>query len=182
MKNFIFIFLLVVLGQQTVNAQKTLKVWIVRHAEKLTVDPKERDPELSEEGRLRAEALLKELKGKEIDSIFSTNYKRTKLTGFPLADKKGLAIKTYDPAKINALAKEWIVNAAGKNLLIVGHSNTVLEIIEAFGGIRPVKELTDDDYDYIFELAIKGKKVDVKASRYGAEHHTKEVSNTKAKM
>jgi 2,3-bisphosphoglycerate-dependent phosphoglycerate mutase len=183
MKNFIFIFLLVLLGQQNVIAQKTVKVWVVRHAEKLTVDPKDRDPELSEEGKLRAEALMKELKGEGIDSIFATNYKRTKLTGFPLADKIGIAIKTYDPAKIKELAKEWAVNAKGKNLLIVGHSNTVLEIIEAFGGVKPVKELTDDDYDYLFELTIKDKKVDIKTSRYGAEHHTKDnKADTKTKM
>jgi 2,3-bisphosphoglycerate-dependent phosphoglycerate mutase len=182
MKNFIFIFLLVLLGQQNVSAQKTLKVWVVRHAEKLAIDPKDKDPELSDEGKLRAQALLKELKGEEIDSIFATNYKRTKLTGFPLADKIGISVRTYDPAKIKILAKEWMGNAKGKNLLIVGHSNTVLEIIEAFGGSKPVKELTDDDYDYLFELTIKGTKVDVKVARYGVEHHSKEDTANKSKM
>ncbi len=183
MKNFIYIFLLILLGQQSVSAQKTVKVWVVRHAEKAVVDPKDKDPELSEEGRLRAEALMKELKGKEIDSIFSTNYKRTKLTGFPLADKMGIAIKTYDPSKIKALAKEWATNSKGKNLLVIGHSNTVLEIIEAFGGARPVKELTDEDYDNLYELTIKGDKVDVKSNRFGAEHHAKDdKAATKTKM
>jgi len=182
MKNFFFIFLFVLLGQQSVNAQKPLKVWVVRHAEKLVVDPKDKDPELSEEGKLRAEALAKLLKGQKIDSIFATNYKRTKLTGFPLADKIGISVKTYDPAQIKVLAKEWTKNAAGKNILIVGHSNTVLEIIEAFGGKKPVAELTDDDYDYLFELNIKGNKVDVKAGRYGADHHAKEDKAGSKKM
>jgi 2,3-bisphosphoglycerate-dependent phosphoglycerate mutase len=153
-------------------AQKTLKVYIVRHAEKLVANPSDKDPELSEEGRLRAEALMKKLKGGQIDSIFTTNYKRTKLTGFPLADKIGLSIKTYEPNEIKSLASSWKKNALGKNILVVGHSNTVLEIIEAFGGTRPVKELTDDDYDYLFELTIKGSKVDVNVSRYGASHHS----------
>lgn len=165
-------FLVVVFAQQISFAQKTLKVWVVRHAEKLAIDPKDRDPELSDEGKMRAEALAKLLKGQKIDSIFATNYKRTKLTGFPLADKVGISIKTYDPAQIKVLAKEWKKDAAGKNILIVGHSNTVLEIIEAFGGKRPVPELTDDDYDYVFELMVKGDKVEVKTNRYGAEHHT----------
>ena len=174
MKNLLLIFLVALLGQQTVSAQKTLKVYIVRHAEKLTIDPKDKDPELSEEGKLRAEALLKTLKGEKIDLIFTTDYKRTKLTGFPLADKIGISIKTYDQAQIKTLAKEWVKNAAGKNILIVGHSNTVLEIIEAFGGKKPVKELTDEDYDYLFELTIKGAKVDVNVGRYGVAHHSKE--------
>ncbi|MFD0940357.1 phosphoglycerate mutase family protein [Pedobacter boryungensis] len=174
MKNFILILLMILLGQQNLNAQKTVKVWVVRHAEKLTDDPKDKDPDLSPEGKERAEALMKELKGEKIDSVFATNYKRTKLTGFPLADKIGISVKTYNPEDQKALAKQLIVNAKGKNILIVGHSNTVLEIVEAFGAKKPVKELTDEDYDYLFEVTVKGGKADVKVSRYGKEHHSKE--------
>ena len=165
---------MILLGQQNLSAQKTVKVWVVRHAEKLTDDPKDKDPDLSPEGKERAEALMKELKGEKIDSIFATNYKRTKLTGFPLADKIGISVKTYNPEDQKALAKQLITNAKGMKILIVGHSNTVLEIVEAFGATKPVKELTDDDYDYLFEVTVKGSKADVKVSRYGKEHHSKE--------
>lgn len=172
MKNFLFILLFVVFGQQSLQAQKTMKIWIVRHAEKLAIDPTDKDPELAEEGKTRAEALAKSLKGEKIDSIFATNYKRTKFTGFPLADKIGISVKLYNPDQIKTLAKEWKTNAKGKNILIIGHSNTVLEIIEAFGGKRPLKELSEkDDYDYLFELTIKGDKVEVKVDHYGAPHH-----------
>ncbi len=172
MKNLILIILVLLVGQQTVQAQKTLKIYVVRHAEKLTDDPKEKDPDLSADGSERAQALMKELKGEKIDSIYSTNYKRTKFTGFPLADAIGITIKTYDPAQIKDLAKELKTYAQGKNILIIGHSNTILGVIEAFGGVKPVKDLTDDDYDYLFTLSIKGDKVDVKTSRYGKAHHT----------
>lgn len=174
MKNLVLVFLFVLFGQQSVNAQKTLKVWVVRHAEKLTDDPKDRDPDLSPEGKQRAQDLAKYLKGQPIDSIFSTNYKRTRLTGFPLADKIGISVKTYDPAQQKEMAKQLIANAKGKTILIVGHSNTVQEIVEAFGAKKPVKELTDDDYDYIFEVTIKGDKASVKVDRFGAVHHAKE--------
>lgn len=171
MKKFILILFVIALGQQSVNAQKALKIYIVRHAEKLTVDPNEKDPELSQEGSERATALMKELKGNKIDSIYATNYIRTKLTAFPLADKLGLSIKTYNPAAQKDLAKQLITYAQGKNILIVGHSNTVLDIVEAFGAKKPVKELTDEDYDYLFEVTVKGKNADVKVSRYGKTHH-----------
>lgn len=175
MKNFVLILLMVLLGQQSVNAQKTLKVWIVRHAEKLTDNPKDRDPELSQIGLERAEALKKYLGGQGIDSIFSTNYKRTKLTGFPLADKIGINIKTYAPENQKSLAEQLMKNAVGKKIIIIGHSNTVLEIIGAFGGIKPIKELVEEsDYDYIFALTIKGDKVSVKVDHYGVFHHSKE--------
>lgn len=170
MKKIILILLVVLLGQQAVNAQKAVKIYVVRHAEKLTDDAK--DPGLSDIGAERAVDLMKELRGQKIDSIYTTNYKRTKLTAFPLADKIGISMKTYNAADQKALAKQLIENAQGKRILIVGHSNTVLEIIEAFGAERPVKELTDDDYDYIFEINVKGTKADVKANRYGKSHHS----------
>lgn len=182
MKKILLILFVVLLGQQSVNAQKAVKIWVVRHAEKLTVDSADQDPELSEQGKDRALALLKELKGQKIDSIFATDYKRTKLTGFPLADKIGISVKTYDHKDINLLAKQWIANAKGKNLLIIGHSNTVLEIIEAFGGKRPLPKLTDGDYDYIFEMVVKADKVEVSTGQYGAEHRAKTDKDAKDKM
>ena len=84
MKNIILVILIVLFGQQAVNAQKTMKVFVVRHAEKVTDDPKDKDPLLSEIGALRAVDLMKLLRGEKIDSIFTTDYKRTKLTAFPL--------------------------------------------------------------------------------------------------
>ncbi len=174
MKNLIIILAFLFVGQQNLYAQKTIKIWVVRHAEKDTSDPKDKDPDLSPIGKERAEALAKYLKGEQLDSIFSTNYKRTKLTGYPAADKTGLPIKTYDAGAQKAFAEGLIKNAQGKKLLIIGHSNTVQEILVAFGATKPVKDLTDDDYDYIFMLTIKGDKRDVKVDRYGAEHHTKE--------
>ncbi len=177
MKNLIIILAFIFIGQQNISAQTT-KIWVVRHAEKETSDPKDRDPDLSTEGKERAEALAKYLKGEKLDSIFSTNYKRTKLTGYPAADKIGLAIKTYEPAKQKEFVKGLEKNAQGKKMLIIGHSNTVQEILVDFGVAKPVKDLTDDDYDYIFLLTIKhdkkGDKKEVKVERYGVPHHAKE--------
>jgi 2,3-bisphosphoglycerate-dependent phosphoglycerate mutase len=174
MKNLIIILVFLFVGQQNIQAQKTIKIWVVRHAEKDVSNPKDKDPDLSPVGKERAEALAKYLKGEKIDSIFSTNYKRTRLTGYPTADKTGLTIKTYDPSAQKELAQSLLKNAGGKKILIIGHSNTVQEILMAFGAEKPVKDLTDDDYDYIFMLTIKGDKRDVKVDRYGIAHHTQE--------
>lgn len=169
MKKLLFLLLLSFAAQQTLYAQKTLKVWIVRHAEKDASNPKDNDPSLSEIGAERAEALKKELKGQKIDTIFSTDYKRTKLTGFPLADITGISMVTYDPANPAQLVKSLKENAGGKKVLIIGHSNTVLELIEAFGAKRPVPSIADNEYDYLFSLTVKGDKVEVKVDKYGAK-------------
>lgn len=172
-KRFLILLLLLFVVQQSSFAQKGLKVWIVRHAEKESTNPADRDPALSITGAERAEALKKELKSQKIDSIFSTDYKRTKLTGFPLADATGIGIQIYEPAKAAALVKNLKENAEGKKVLIIGHSNTVLELIEAFGAKRPVKTIADDEYDNLFLLTIKGDKVDVKADKYGVKSKLK---------
>ena len=167
MKKALLLLVLALGMQQSIYAQKTLKVWIVRHAEKDLSDPKAQDPDLTAEGYQRAEALMKVLKGQRIDSIFSTDYKRTKLTGFPLADRVGISIKTYDASKPKLLTNSLKQNASGKNILIVGHSNTILELIEAFGAKRPIPTVTDDEYDYLFSLTIRGDKIETKVAKYG---------------
>lgn len=181
MRTLVLVFLALLLGQQNLSAQKTVKIWIVRHAEKLADNPKDNDPDLSPEGKVRADDLFKYLKGQKLDSIFTTGYKRSKLTAFQLADRQGISLKTYSPNYQKELAKQLMANAKGKKILIVGHSNTVLELIEAFGGTRPVKELTDDDYDYIFSLTVKDGKTDVSVDHFGAEHHTKQEPAAKPK-
>ena len=56
-------------------------------------------------------------------------------------------------------------------MLIVGHSNTVLETIEALGGTRPVAQLSDDDYDYLFKVVLAdGKPTQVNIFHFGQFH------------
>lgn len=169
MKRVLLLFVLVLGLQQVLYAQKTLKVWIVRHAEKDLTDLNDPDPDLTAAGFERADALMKALKGQKIDSIFSTNYKRTKLTGFPLADRIGLVITPYEQAKVKAFVNGLKANAAGKNILIIGHSNTILQLIEAFGIKRPLPLIPDEEYDHIFALTVKGDKIEVKSAKYGAK-------------
>ena len=176
MKKILFLLLLAVGLQQMAQAQKTLKVWIVRHAEKDTSNLNDLDPSLSPEGAERAEALRKTLKGQKIDSIYTTDYKRAKLTGFPLADIIGISIKTYEPSQGAQLVKYLKENATGKKILIIGHADTVLELIEAFGAKRPVASIADDEYDYIFALTVKGDKAEVKTERYGKRKPKDETS------
>lgn len=167
MRKLILLLFLSVTLSLNLKAQKSVKIWIVRHAEKDTGNAIDKDPDLSEKGKIRAEALMKELRGKGIDSIFSTPYKRTKFTAFPLADRIGLVINTYDPAKPELLVQRIRKYSDGKKVLIVGHSNTILPLIKAFGGKAPIEEIKDEEYSYLFTLLVKANKTDVEISKYG---------------
>ena len=171
MKHLILVVIGTLFGLHNLMAQKAMKIYVVRHAEKAANDSTTNNPGLSSQGTKRAIDLMNALSGKKIDLIYSTAYKRTISTAKPLAEKLKIAIKYYNPAEQSALAKQLMANAPEKTILIIGHSNTVLPIIEAFGAARPLRELTEEDYDYIFEITILGSTREVKVSRYGNSHH-----------
>ena len=149
-----FLMLLICLcSSVTVLAQETV-VYVVRHAEKATTDPSDRNPQLSNEGKERAQELNKVLKNEKFAGIFSTNYHRTRQTAAPTAERLGLEVAVYPPADFNSLATRIKSDFSGKSVLVVGHSNTVLEIVEALGAKRPLPELSEEDYDYLFKVRI----------------------------
>jgi len=165
MKKLILFFFLSLISSKATFAQTT-EVWVVRHAEKDKTNPEDKDPNLSDEGRIRAGDLATFLKKTKFDVAFSTPYKRTHQTLDSLIIPK--VINYNDPKSLVDSVKK---NYAGKTIIVAGHSNTILEIIEAFGGKRPKEMLTEDDYDYIFRLTIKDDKAKVKMDQFGRPHH-----------
>lgn len=159
--------------QGSAFAQPTT-VWVARHAEKSAADPKDPDPALNETGLQRAEDLSTRLAGEKILAVYATPYKRTRLTGAPLATMKGLTVLTYDPRATAQLVQAINETYKGGAVLLVGHSNTVLELVEVLGGKRPVAALTDDDYDYLFKVTLaEDTPAVVQVFQYGAPHHAK---------
>ena len=130
---------------------------VVRHAEKSTDDP--RDPSLSPAGQERARALISVLKDAGVTDIYTTHYKRTRQTAEPLAQQLGIEIQERPINAANSatyardLAQEILTRSAGKGVLVVGHSNTVPEIVKALSGIT-VPAITDAEYDHIFVVMI----------------------------
>lgn len=128
---------------------------VVRHAEKGADDP--RDPSLSEAGQARAKSLAAALETAEVAAVYSTQYKRTKETGEPLATKFKLSVTERPVTATNAakytelLVREILEKQSGKTVVIVGHSNTVPELVKAFGG-KAITPLTEDDYDRLYIL------------------------------
>ena len=117
-------------------------VVLVRHAEKLDDS---RDAELSETGRARAEVLAALLKDMKIDTIYSSDYIRTRDTARPLAEALGLEL--YNPGDLEALATK--LRAAEGRILVVGHSNTTPRLVGLIGG-EPGTDIADDEYDRLY--------------------------------
>lgn len=149
MRRFLAVLLFVLGPAALAGAQPT--VFLVRHAERAATAPGSPmmadDPDLSGAGIARAEALAKLLKDAKIRAIFTTDLKRTRQTAAPLARDTAVAA-TALPAKDVAGLVQRIKTATG-NVLVVGHSNTLPEIITALGIPDPVT-IHDTEFDNLF--------------------------------
>jgi broad specificity phosphatase PhoE len=119
------------------------KIYIMRHLQKAEGN----DPPLSAEGAANAQKLVAILGKHKIKAIFATPTKRAVETGEPLAKALKLKVTSYDPRDPAAL--KTAVDAIKGAALIVGHSNTVPDIVAQFGG-EQVGPLADTDYGTIF--------------------------------
>jgi phosphohistidine phosphatase SixA len=141
--------------------------YIVRHAEKATPMGNTTDVPLTKDGETRAEGLKLMLKKKNIQQIFSTNTIRTKATAQPTADCFSLPIDIYGSRPDSAFVN--LLKSKRKNILIVGHSNTVDDIVNMLCSKSVVPgDLKDNEYDNLFVVKRKGKQFVFKAEKYGA--------------
>jgi broad specificity phosphatase PhoE len=148
MKQFIALLLLCGLIVSTAAAQST--IFIVRHAEKTQGD----DPDLSETGRARAESLANVLKDARISAIYTSEVKRTNQTAAPLA--RILRLEPTVVAANNRAALVAKLKEASGNVLVVGHSNTIPDLIKALG-ITTSVTIADNDYDNLFVVILEEK-------------------------
>lgn len=130
-------------------------VFLVRHGERADAGTAgatmmKTDPELSAAGRARAETLAAMLRDAGIRAIFVTEYKRTQQTAEPLAKALGITPTIVTSRDTAALAAA--IQAAKGNVLVVGHSNTVADVIASLGLTTPVR-IGDDEYDNLFVVA-----------------------------
>ena len=140
-------------------------IYLVRHAEKQLADPTDKDPGLTERGRQRAAQLARVLRDGGINSIYSTDYRRTRQTAAPLAQRLQLPIANYDPANLPALAAR--LRASPGNALVVGHSNTTPQLVELLGGdsVSAIDEARE--YDRLYILVLRDGVVTSLLQRYG---------------
>lgn len=146
MRNAI-VLALALLVSNIANCQTPGKIFAVRHAEKQSND---KDTPLSTLGHKRAECLAQTLKDAHITAVFTTQYTRTKQTAQPTAREANVNLTSLDSSSNDEVVKQATAAAEKGNVLIVGHSNTVPDIIAALGGPKPV--IADETYDLLFVL------------------------------
>jgi broad specificity phosphatase PhoE len=147
----------------------TRNVYVVRHAEKIAPTDSAakmmaNDPPLSEAGKVRAIVLRDELDKRHVRHIYSTNTIRTMSTAEPLREKLQIRIALY--SNIDSLVN--LIKSTEGNALVVGHSNTVDDIVNKLcGQTKIAADLKDPEYDNLFVVKFRGKKATFQRRKYG---------------
>lgn len=124
-------------------------IFIVRHAEKAATGG--HDPDLSGAGQKRAEALARILKDSQITAVFVTEFKRTQETAAPTAKAAHVDTTVVPANDVAGLAAK--VRASNGSALVVGHGNTIPDLMKAFGITTPIT-IPEDDYSEIFVVSL----------------------------
>jgi broad specificity phosphatase PhoE len=149
-----------------VEAQPSTVI-LVRHAEKASET--ERDPVLSDAGTQRARDLANALVDAGIGSIITTQFQRTRLTAADVITATKLTpivVRAGGGSHAADVAATIRSRPAGEVVLVVGHSNTVNEIIAALGG-PAMPNLCDSQYANLFILEMGGPKPRLIRASYG---------------
>ena len=146
---FVYLWLVALLALLVPAAAADPISFVVRHSEK--AEDGGNDPELSNAGVTWAERLAEVLKDAGISAIYVTEFKRTQETASPLAKKLGISV-TVVPAKETVSLVSQLRKGSG-NALVVGHGNTIPDIMKGLGIATPIA-IGESDYDNLFVVTL----------------------------
>lgn len=136
-----------------VTSKDSTTYYLIRHAEKDRTDPENHNPSLNTKGKERAERWVAYFKDKELDAVYATNYNRTQETAAPTAKMLDVEVQSYDPR--NLYDDSFREATEGKNVLVVGHSNTTPQFANAImGGSSNLKDMSDTENSLVYIVTV----------------------------
>ena len=162
MKNILLLAALLVAPVACVPKGTT--IYVLRHAEKATDDPK--DPALSEAGMERAKALVTAVPAARVDAVYATEFLRTQQTVFPLAEKAGVIAEVVRAAETPKLISVIKQDHQNQTVVVCGHSNTVSDILVGLG-VRERVTLGESDYGDLYVVRIVDGLATMERRRFG---------------
>jgi len=127
-------------------------VFLVRHAERADSSA---DSALSDAGEARAIRLAEWMRTTRITHIYTSELRRTIQTAMPFASASHLAPRQSAASDTQGLVGRIVGLGPADRALVVGHSNTIPEVLRALGVKVPVT-IGDSEYDNIFLVVPRG--------------------------
>jgi phosphohistidine phosphatase SixA len=131
------------------------------------MDAPREDPPLTEAGVARSQKLAALLASAGVKAIYTSQFLRTKQTGEPLAKQLGITVtpitiqsRQSNPREVSEQSIRQIVDKImerpGDTSLIIGHSNSVPDVIRMLGG-DTVPAIDEKKFDDLFIVTVYAK-------------------------
>ena len=153
LKVLCFLFCAQVSYTQTLGSNDELSesvYYFIRHAEKDRSNPENKNPELNQQGKIRALNWLYFFRDIPLKKIYSTNYNRTIQTVKQIAEEKNITISYYSPENIDV--ENFKKQNKNMSILVVGHSNTTPELVNLIIGENKFEKMNDNDNSSLFVI------------------------------
>jgi broad specificity phosphatase PhoE len=139
------------------NSATTTTLVLVRHAEKQVGAIN--DAPLTPEGELRAARLAQMFGDAEtfgrIGNIYVSDTRRSQQTAAGLAQRLALTPVVVDAKSSSEdLARRVLKENRGGRALIVGHSNTVPQLVAALASAQNVPAMGDEEFDTVYVVTV----------------------------
>ncbi|HLM02311.1 MAG TPA: phosphoglycerate mutase family protein [Pyrinomonadaceae bacterium] len=160
---FLGLFLFAFAADNLFAQKREITIILLRHAEKdLSDELNDPDPELAPAGKERAERLVKTIGKYKPQAIYSSNFKRTRYTVTPLAERINPPYRTmiqiYDHTKLNELVNRMMASGV-RSIVVAGHNSTTPALANLLIKQNKYKSLAENEYDKIWIIRIKKGKV-----------------------
>lgn len=152
----IAIFTVAVLALWVWFTANSTMVIVIRHAEKESVSAP--DPPLSAAGEARA-ALLARMFGQPkgadgLDAIYISSALRNRMTAAPLAARLGIVPIVAPTDDSKRLARRVLRENSGKRVMIIGHVNTVPDIVAALSGRSDIPQIDEKEFGTLYIVTV----------------------------
>lgn len=140
----LFFWIEVTLSQNTIT-----QYYFIRHAEKADSS---KNPDLSEKGIERAQQWKALFSDINFDAVYSTDFNRTLQTIQPIVAGNNQLLKIYNPKMIDVeLFKK---ETQGKTILIVGHSNTVPNMVNQIIKENKYADIAENQFGNLYIITL----------------------------
>ncbi|HMH87183.1 MAG TPA: histidine phosphatase family protein [Steroidobacteraceae bacterium] len=150
------VFGLAVFAAWTWFTANSTTVIVIRHAEKDTVAAA--DPALSAAGEARAALLARmfgDAKGAgRLDAIYVSATLRSRSTAAPLAARLGIAPVVVAADDPQGLARRVLRENSGRRVMVIGHINTVPEIVSALADRSDISSIDEQDFATMYVVSV----------------------------
>ena len=92
-----------------------------------------------------------------ITDVYSTDYNRTFNAAYPTASSFHKSIKLYHPIKVDI--QQFLRDTKGKNIVIVGHSNTIPNFVNKLFGKDVYHDIEDNNNDNLYIVTLNGEDI-----------------------